>query len=116
MNRLTLSLAVVLFTFLVGVVVAVLLTVYPFRSTEKIPAAISAVAEPKVKSNHPGGWKRIHNPKHSQMMLCFPDLGDGTILKFGVHLEDERANPIQPTLHKHISAASNERRSNTARA
>lgn len=35
-------------------------------------------------------WQ-VGDPKHSQMMLCFPDLGDGTVLKFGAHLEDESA-------------------------
>lgn len=180
MKRFTLGLAIALLTFLIGVVITALLAAYPFRSTEKIQVSVPTLAELKVESNHPAGWRRIDadskfsfylppdlrevdligcpfgirkyfgnqslmagydyvpngvseygyrgksfcelmerlladqamyrsseveiggrrarqifwklgNPKHSQMMLCFPDLGDGTVLKFGASLEDERA-------------------------
>jgi hypothetical protein len=30
-------------------------------------------------------------PKYSVMTLCFPDIGDGTVLKFGAVSEDERS-------------------------
>ncbi len=180
MSRFTLKLGVVLFTLLIGVVIAVLLSVYRFRSTEITQISVPPVAELKVKLNHPLGWEKIEadgrfsfylqpdmkeievfgcpfwiikyfgnqtleagydyvphaviaygsggkslcelietsladqpmfqsseveiggkkarqifwqvdDPKQSQMMLCFPDLGDGTVLKFSAHLGDESA-------------------------
>jgi hypothetical protein len=59
MKRITLRLAIVLLTFMLGVVITGLIATSPFRSTEKIPVSVLSVAELNVKLNHPKGWRKI---------------------------------------------------------
>ena len=59
MKKLTLKLAIAILTFLTGIVITGLLTIYSFRSTEKIQVSSPPVAVIKVKANPPGGWKKV---------------------------------------------------------
>lgn len=81
MMRLTFRLAIALLTFLTGIISVGLLTHYPFRSAEKISAAVPIAAELKVKVNPPNEWKKFDVNKqftpHPERLFSFylpPDM------------------------------------------